>query len=64
MIAVVILVGQGLLAVALLLAVNTFGVYTDKLTKTHQQNLEIRLRLAQQQNEFAIHEILKREKEA
>lgn len=57
---VAILVGQGLIAIALILVVHTFGVYTEQLRKTHQENLQIRQNLAVQENEIAVREALRR----
>lgn len=60
MLVVAILVGQGLIAIALISVVHTFGVYTEQLRKTHQENLRIRQNLAEQENEIAVREALRR----
>jgi Tfp pilus assembly protein PilO len=60
MLVIAILIGQGLIAIALLLIVHTFGVYTEQLRKTHQENLQIRQNLAEQQNDIAVREALRR----
>lgn len=57
-------IGQGVIAVVLLKALKTFGVYAENLIATQRQNLLIRRNLAIQQNEYIIDVILKREKEA
>lgn len=63
-IALGLFIGQGVIAVVLLKALKTFGVYAENLIATQRQNLLIRRNLAIQQNEYIIDVILKREKEA
>lgn len=59
-VAVVIVLGQGLIAVVLWRVMKTFGVYAESLLYTHQQNLEIRLKLAEQENDIAAREVLRK----
>lgn len=57
--AVALVVGQGIIAIALLLVRRSFGQYSEILMAAQRQNLEIRRNLAIQQNEMVIQEILK-----
>jgi hypothetical protein len=59
-VAITIVLGQGLIAVVFLRILKTFGVYAESLLYTHQQNLEIRKNLAQQENDIAAREILRK----
>lgn len=59
-VAIAIVCGQGLIAVVFLRILKTFGVYAESLLYTHQQNLEIRKNLAQQENDIAAREILRK----
>lgn len=56
----ILLIGQGLLAITLVKVVRTLGVYTERLTLTHQQNLQMRQNLATIENEIAIRAMLHR----
>lgn len=59
-IAVGIVLGQAIIAVVLWKVMKTFGIYAESLLYTHQQNVDIRLRLAQQENDRAAIEALRR----
>ena len=60
-VAVAIVLGQALIAIVLLKVMRTFGIYAESLLYTHQQNIEIRKHLAEQQNDIAMQEILRRQ---
>ena len=59
-VAVAMLIGQGLIALVLWKVMKTFGVYAESLLYTHQQNLQIRQHLAEQENDIAAREALKK----
>ena len=50
----ILLIGQGVIVLALLRVVRTFGIYTERLVKTHDQNVILRYNIAAQQSEDAI----------
>lgn len=59
-VAVGIVLGQAIVAVVLWKVMKTFGIYAESLLYTHQQNIDIRLRLAQQENDHAAREALRK----
>lgn len=60
-IAVGIVLGQAIIALVLWKVMKTFGIYAESLLYTHHQNVDIRLRLAQQENDRAAIEALRKQ---
>lgn len=60
-----IVIGQGILLLVAIRVMRTFGAYAEMIVTAHQSNLLLRQKLAVQENELAIREVLhQKEREA